>query len=410
MQNAAQRLIRYSALPANSPGFFVLLGTFALLILAGIAAAYYMEHHGHHVTGMSNQVIWGVPHVFAIFLIVAASGALNVASVASVFGKVDYKPLARLSGLLAVALLSGGLAVLVLDLGRPDRLIVAMTYYNFKSIFAWNIFLYTGFFLVVAIYLWMMFERKMAPYIKSAGILALLWRLTLTTGTGAIFGFLVARQAYDAAVMAPMFIIMSFAYGLAAFILVLMAACYLTKRPLGDYILFKLRDLLAVFVAAVLYFVIAYHLSNLYVAEHEGIESFILINGGIYTLLFWGAQIVLGSLVPLLLFYSSPTRKCRVATSIACVLVLLGAIAQLYVIIIGGQAYPLVMFPGMVEQSSFYDGVVAEYIPSLPEIVLGIGGIALAMGILVFALAILDFLPDDLSDKQFGVDAAPKPK
>ena len=410
MQNAAQRLIRYSALPANSPGFFVLLGIFALLILAGIAAAYYMEHHGHHVTGMSNQVIWGVPHVFAIFLIVAASGALNVASVASVFGKVDYKPLARLSGLLAVALLSGGLAVLVLDLGRPDRLIVAMTYYNFKSIFAWNIFLYTGFFLVVAIYLWMMFERKMAPYIKAAGILALLWRLTLTTGTGAIFGFLVARQAYDAAVMAPMFIIMSFAYGLAAFILVLMAACYLTKRPLGDYILFKLRDLLAVFVAAVLYFVIAYHLSNLYVAEHEGIESFILISGGIYTLLFWGAQIVLGSLVPLLLFYSSPTRKCRVATSIACVLVLLGAIAQLYVIIIGGQAYPLVMFPGMVEQSSFYDGVVAEYIPSLPEIVLGIGGIALAMGILVFALAVLDFLPDDLSDKQFGVDAAPKPK
>ena len=397
-------------MPANSPGFFILLGAFGLLVLAGIGAAYYMEHHGHYVTGMSNQVIWGMPHVFAIFLIVAASGALNVASVASVFGKADYKPLARFSGLLAVALLSGGLAVLVLDLGRPDRLIVAMTYYNFKSIFAWNIFLYTGFFVVVAIYLWTMFERKMAPYIKSAGVLALLWRLTLTTGTGAIFGFLVAHQAYDAAVMAPMFIIMSFSYGLAVFILVLMAASYLTKRPLGDYILFKLKDLLAVFVAVVLYFVIAYHLSNLYVAEHEGIQSFILVSGGIYTLLFWGGQIVLGSLVPLVLFYSSPTRRCRVATSIGCVLVLLGAIAQLYVIIIGGQAYPLVMFPGMVEQSSFYDGVVAEYIPSLPEIVLGIGGIALALAILVFALAVLDFLPDDLSDKQFGVDATPQPK
>ena len=410
MESTVPKLIRYSSMPANSPGFFILLGAFGLLVMAGIGAAYYMEHHGHYVTGMSNQVIWGMPHVFAIFLIVAASGALNVASIASVFGKADYKPLARFSGLLAVALLSGGLAVLVLDLGRPDRLIVAMTYYNFKSIFAWNIFLYTGFFVVVAIYLWTMFERKMAPYIKSAGILALLWRLTLTTGTGAIFGFLVARQAYDAAVMAPMFIIMSFSYGLAVFILVLMTACYLTKRPLGDYILFKLKDLLGIFVAVVLYFVIAYHLSNLYVAEHEGIQSFILLNGGIYTLLFWGGQIILGSLVPLLLFYIPSTRRCRVATSIACVLVLLGAMAQLYVIIIGGQAYPLVMFPGMVEQSSFYDGVVAEYIPSFPEIVLGIGGIALALAILVFALAVLDFLPDDLSDKQFGVDATPQPK
>ena len=40
-----------------------------------------MEEHGHIVTGMTNQVVWGLPHVFAIFLIVAASGALNVASI-----------------------------------------------------------------------------------------------------------------------------------------------------------------------------------------------------------------------------------------------------------------------------------------------------------------------------------------
>ncbi len=47
-----------------------------------------MEHHGHVVTGMNNQIVWGMPHVFAIFLIVAASGVLNVASIGSVFGKV----------------------------------------------------------------------------------------------------------------------------------------------------------------------------------------------------------------------------------------------------------------------------------------------------------------------------------
>jgi Polysulphide reductase, NrfD. len=39
-----------------------------------------------------------MPHVFALFLIVAASGALNVASIASVFQKKLYKPLSRLSG------------------------------------------------------------------------------------------------------------------------------------------------------------------------------------------------------------------------------------------------------------------------------------------------------------------------
>ena len=120
-------------------GYLALLAGLGLLVLAGLGAAWFMEHNGHYVTGMNNQIVWGMPHVFAVFLIVAASGALNVASIGSVFGKTVYKPLSRLSGLLAIALMVGGLAILVLDLGRPDRLIVAMTIYNFKSIFAWNI-------------------------------------------------------------------------------------------------------------------------------------------------------------------------------------------------------------------------------------------------------------------------------
>ena len=184
--------IRYTAIDGKAPGYYALVAVLGLLVLIGLGAAHYMETEGHWVTGMTNQIVWGTPHVFAVFLIVAASGALNVASVASVFGKVEYKPLSRLSGLLAIALLVGGLAVLVLDLGRPDRLIVAMTYYNFKSIFAWNIFLYTGFLAIVGVYLWMMMERRMNQYSKPVGLFAFIWRLTLTTGTGSIFGFLVA--------------------------------------------------------------------------------------------------------------------------------------------------------------------------------------------------------------------------
>ena len=68
----------------------------ALTVLIGVLSAHHMEVEGHVISGMNNQIVWGLPHVFAIFLIVAASGALNVASIASVFGKVEYKPLARL--------------------------------------------------------------------------------------------------------------------------------------------------------------------------------------------------------------------------------------------------------------------------------------------------------------------------
>jgi molybdopterin-containing oxidoreductase family membrane subunit len=390
--------IHYREIEGRSPGFLALLGLLGAVVAAGLWAAYTMEHHGHVITGMTNQIVWGTPHVFAVFLIVAASGALNVASVASVFGRPLYKPLSRLSALLAMALLAGGLAVLVLDLGRPDRLIVAMTYYNFKSIFAWNIYLYIGFLTIVAVYLWMMFERRLNDYAKPVGLAAFLWRLILTTGTGSIFGFLVAREAYNAAILAPMFIIMSFSFGLAIFLLVLMAACRWTGRPLGDAVLLRLKNLLGVFVAAVLYFLLVYHLTNLYITGRHGVERFILLDGGVYTRMFWLGHVLAGGLLPLALLYAPRFGNSRPVIALASMLVVFGGLAIMYVLIIGGQAYPLNMFPDKIVTSSFGDGQIAAYSPSLPELLLGLGGVGLALVLTVFALKVLPFLPESLAD------------
>jgi molybdopterin-containing oxidoreductase family membrane subunit len=388
-----------------------------LAILAAVAglgglAFTYMEHEGHWVTGMSNQVVWGTPHVFAVFLIVAASGALNVASIGSVFGKTPYKPLARLSGLLAVALLAGGLMVLVLDLGRPDRLVVAMTTYNFRSIFAWNIFLYTGFMAIVIAYLWTMAERKGNRYSKPVGFFAFVWRLMLTTGTGSIFGFIVARQAYDTALFAPMFIAMSFAYGLAIFLLVLMFAFDQDDRPIGDSILFRLRNLLGVFLGSVLFFVLVYFLTKLYGAKNYDLVSFYLVDGGVYTVVFWLGWMLAGILFPLGILFHPVLGRSRSWIASGCALVVLGGLASMYVIIIGGQAYPMQMFPGKtIVESGFHDGVggaVAVYAPSVPEALLGIGGLAVALLITAVGVRVLQFLPESLADADVDPHAAAK--
>jgi molybdopterin-containing oxidoreductase family membrane subunit len=388
----------FREIEGRSPGYLALLAGLVVLIGLGLLAAVLKGTHGHHITGMNNQVVWGLPHIFAIFLIVAASGALNAASFSSVFGRVAYKPMARLSGLLAMTLLIGGLVILVLDLGRPDRLVVAMTHYNFKSIFAWNIFLYTGFLAVVAVYLWFMMERRMNRYVPVAGYTAFLWRLILTTGTGSIFGFLVAREAYDAAILAPMFIAMSFSLGMAVFILVVMAIFAGTERPLGDLVLRRMKNLLGIFVAGVLYFVLAYHLTNLYATRLHGIEAFVLLNGGIYTFLFWFVQIGLGSILPLVLLFHPVWSQSRRVIAAAAGLVIAGGLAQLYVIVIGGQAYPLDLFPGHDMSSSFFDGVVATYTPSLPELMLGLGGTAFAFLLLAVVMKFLRVLPTSLAD------------
>lgn len=384
---------QYIAFGELSTGFWALAALLALFLVAGLWAAHLMDSLGHAITGMSNRIAWGMPHVFAVFLIVAASGALNVASIASVFGKVAYKPLARLSGLLAIALLVGGLAILVLDLGRPDRLGIAMTHYNFRSIFAWNIFLYIGFIAITGLYLWTLMERRMGSRTRTVGIVAFLWRLVLTTGTGSIFGFLVARQPYDEAILAPMFVLMSFSFGLAIFILVLMAAYRGTKRTPGDAIPGRLRNLLGIFTACVLYFLVVFHITRLYQPGFRAAEAFILWNGGIYTFLFWFGAVFLGGVLPMILCWLPQTRHSHGALCWGSASVILGGLALMYVIIIGGQAWPLSIFPGREVSSSLQDGSVVGYVPTLVEWCLGLGGVALALLITLIALKLLPFLP-----------------
>ncbi len=386
----------YSGIEGRSLGYWGLMGALGFFILLAAGSFLYMEHSGHHATGMNNQIVWGMPHVFAIFLIVAASGALNIASISSVFNQRIYKPMARMSAILALTLLAGGLAVLVLDLGRADRLVVAMTQYNFKSIFAWNIYLYTGFFVIVLTYLWTMFDPVMHKHTRKAGTAAFIWRLALTTGTGSIFGFLSARQGYDAAIMAPMFIIMSFAFGKAIFLILLMGIFRLEDRSISADLIVRLKSLFGVFVAAVLYFTVVFHLTNLYAAEHGEFERFILMDGGIYTFLFWGVQVFLGGIVPLVLIYHPTFRHDVQSLIVACALVIIGGFAQVYGIVIGGQAFPLMLFPGKEVSSSFNDGVVNSYVPSAPEILLGVGGIALAIALFLFAIKVLRLVPNNL--------------
>ncbi|MCP4875508.1 MAG: polysulfide reductase NrfD [Gammaproteobacteria bacterium] len=390
---------RYVEIKTSTPIYWSLIVVLAAIALIGIAAAHHMDTEGHHITGMSNQIVWGLPHVFAIFLIVAASGALNLASMASVFSRQEYKPLARFSAILSIALLVGGLAILLLDLGRPDRLIVAMTNYNFKSIFAWNIILYTGFIVIVGAYLWLMMERRMHRWSKPAGLLAFIWRLVLTTGTGSIFGFLIAREAYDSALLAPMFIVMSFAFGLAVFVLLLLLSFKLDRRELGISQLQRLRKLLGLFTAAVLYFVIIFHLTKLYGTQNHDFEHFILLEGGIYTQLFWIVQIGLGSLLPMALVYAPALQTSSKSLVLASLLVILGAFAQLYIIIVGGQAFPLNIFPGYIVESSFFDGVINDYTPSLWEFLLGCGGVTSAVLITLLAIRVLPIMPDGLPEQ-----------
>ena len=160
----------------------------------------------------------------------------------------------------------------------------------------------------------------------------------------------------------------------------------------------RLSRLLGVFVASVFYISLVYHLTNLYATEHHAFEYFILLDGGVYTFLLWFGALGVGTAVPLYLIYSEKFRSQPHMVALACALVIVGGFAWLYVIIIGGQAFPLQLFPGMEVSSSFQDGSVAAYTPSLWEFLLGFGGIATSIVLVSFAARALPLLPVTLAD------------
>jgi molybdopterin-containing oxidoreductase family membrane subunit len=270
-----------------------------------------------------------------------------------------------------------------------------MTHYNFKSIFAWNMIFYNGFFAIVGLYLITLMSHNLKQYSKPVGLLAFLWRLSLTTATGSIFGFLVARAGYNSALYAPMFIIYSFGYGLAAFIVVQSVMYKWNNMKVDVNILTRLKNLLAVFIAAGLYFTVVLHLTNMYFAKQWDYEHFILVSGGVYTLLFWLGQVVIGGILPMALLFSPAAKQHPAMVFVAALLVVIGGHAQMYVTIVGGQAFPLDLFPGYAQSSTFYDGEIHKYVPSMWELMLGLGGIAIAFLITTAAVHVLKFIPSD---------------
>jgi len=408
MGNAVIDHARYATLKPRSVSYWLVLLVCVAMAAIGGYCALTMEHAGHIVTGMNNHIVWGLPHVFAVSMIVAASGALNGASLSSVFGLPHYKPVARLSVTLSMSLLIGGLLVLVLDLGRPDRLIVAMTTYNFRSIFAWNIFLYTGFLTIGACYLWMMMESRFNRHTVVAGRVAFAWRIVLTTGTGCIFGFLVGRNALDSAMLAPLFIALSLVMGTAVLVLVIVMLDRWHSPLLNEQLLQSLRRLQIWFLLSLVYFSVVHHLTNLYATEHHLVERHTL--AGELSGVFWLGHILVGVLLPLCLLVFRLLKVNYVRRLvISALLSLLGAMALLYVVIIGSQSTPQTLFPGKtVIDSRFGDGGFSAYQPSVWEWGLGGGGIAVALLLYLLLLRILPLLPESLSELQTRPDRSGK--
>ncbi|MDR0238868.1 MAG: polysulfide reductase NrfD [Deltaproteobacteria bacterium] len=388
---------------SNTKGFLCMLGLSVLLFLLGIWAAWQIESGGHILTGMNNSVPWGFSLTLATFLLVAASGVLNVASLSSVFGKQDYKPLASFSCLLALALLAGGLFTLMLDLGRPGQVFLALTRFNWTSVFSINIVIYAVFFGLVGLYLLFTCFAPQSGGASVLGFVSFLWRLVMTTGSGCVFAVLAGRSAMHSALLLPLFIALSLSLGLAMYIISLHKAQFAAQRPFfatcTDELTGRMRTLLAVLVSITCYMVLALHLIGLNSPALREFERFALCTGGIFPTLLWGGFGLIGTAIPLILLLLPQFRACNCWLLAAAIGVTLGSLALMYVLVIAPQVYPVELFPGKIVTDAFY-GQTASYSATALEWLVGLCGLGLAGIVMLLGIRIVPVLPASTLDNK----------
>jgi len=366
---------------------------FGSLAVVGLVATWYCVEQGLWVTGMYNRVPWGLQIVMAVYYIGLSAGSLVISGLYGVFGKIEYKPFARIAVYIAMLFLIAGLLSILTDQGRLGRVFVQpFVHFNLQSMFSINPILYIGHIMICLVYLWALFtERK--TWTKVVATIAFGWAFCVHSGTGAIFGF-GARVLYESPLLPASFVAAAMASGTAFMILMIVGLFRATKRRLDDELIVWLGRFLAICVLVVIYFLTVENAYRAYVVELREAALYYLFEG-IHGLLFWAGLMITGLAVPAFILFRKKTGKKIKWIVTASALVVFGVLCERYVIVLPGLTHPAEMFPGMeITNSPLIEGI-ASYAISFPEVLQAIGVFGVVGFLFVWGLATFPLLPTE---------------
>ncbi len=393
--------LSFSRIEGESRNFKVLLVLLAAFTVIGFICFMVSYISGHHVLGSSSVIPWGMPITITIYLIGLSAGSLILSSLTYVFGKEEYRPISRMAVFLAIILIFGAMIGIALDLGRPEkswRLFMFFVLNNMRSMFAVNGILYGGYFLIGVVYLGVIFAEKY-KFVKIMGIIAVCWAALVHMGTGAIFGFIATRPIFFSPIKPFEFLAAAMSSGLALLIISVVAVFKFTKRKLNQQIIFSLSRLLLLLLIVLAVMVLVDKLTHLYSPDREAI---VWLLTGPYSWVFWGLQVGLAYVLPIILLSHPQYRKNLKGVMVAAFSVVIGIFGERFALIIPGTAYPLPFYPGKIEGIW---GAAGSFPITAVESFMSLGIFAL-MGIFFFlGLKNLELLPVDEEGKQPPVPA-----
>ncbi len=363
------------------------------LVLVGLAVYVYQLMLGLGVTGMNNSTSWGLYLTCFMFFVGLSAGGLIVASSASIFGIKKYKAVALPAVILSlVCICCAGVCVLI-DLGGIQRVWRMFTGLNFMSPLAWDMIVITCYLVINLFYLYFMCSKKADPAkVAVVSRFALPVAILVHSVTAWIFGLEVAKEAWNTAILAPIFVASALDSGLALLVLALMGLRARGVFQTSDQLITSLAGLLCTCIAVDAYFIGCEVLTTAYNGTPGGMAVIdTLLFGG--TAPFFWFEVVFGLVVPFCLLVFAKNRANMKVVAAASVLVVLGVFCKRCWLMFTGFAVPNIVGAGGITlgTGAAQAGGAAEmwtlmgvYAPTVPEVVITVG--IFALGVLAFVL------------------------
>jgi molybdopterin-containing oxidoreductase family membrane subunit len=225
---------------------------FLVALMAIGAFGYYRQTvHGLGVTGMTDQVSWGLYIANFTFLVGVAAAAVMMVIPGYLYHNKEVKGGVLLGEMVAIGAIIMCLLFVVVDLGRPDRMlhmIPPFGKFNFPlSMLAWDVLVLNGYLLlnlhVPGYLLYKKFKGEepvrwiYLPFVY----ISIIWAISIHTVTAFLYTGLAGRPYWNTAILAPRFIASAFCAGPAFIILILEIVKGWTRFPMGDRVISFLR-------------------------------------------------------------------------------------------------------------------------------------------------------------------------
>ena len=356
----------------------------AALMMVGVYAYLIQIRFGLTVTNMSDIVSWGFYIANFTFLVGVAAAAVMIILPSYIFKDKDLHKVVIVGEVVAIGALVMCLMFVFVDLGAPWNawhMMPIIGLFNWPtSLLTWDVVVLNGYLLLnLAVPAYILFchyhnrkpdERKYRPFV----FISIFWAFGIHLVTAFLYEGLPARPFWNNPLMGPRFLASAFAAGPALIMVVLIIIRSTTQFQIEAQILNKLRRIVVVSSIINLIMLFSEIFKEFYLPTHHSLPAIYLYFGlkGHTSLVPWIWTAISMNLLATVTLAFNPGQNHPKVLFPACILLFLGIWIE--------KGIGLIV-PGLVPSPL---GEVVDYAPSLVEIGVTIG--ILALGVFVVTM------------------------